>query len=371
MDKSTKIAKESTISFFGMGFGQLLRYLFTTVLARLAGADMLGIYSIANAITRIFEVIGKLGLDQGIIRYVSQIPNNEGKRQKILSALKMGIISSLFFMLIQILLAKWLATNIFDDITILNQVIAIHAISLPFCIIIHIASNATQAYKILKYKMLVTEIQNPIILLITMIIVYFSFSVEYMIMIPVIISSVLGSFTINIFIRRISKISVLSSLTSSFDKHLLNYSLPIMFMAVLGTVLHWTDVLMLGYYTDSATVGLYHPAARTAGIIRIVLASFAGIYGPFLAEMYSNKMTLEMNKIFKLVTRWIITFASPFAIFILLFPKNIMLIFGNEFINGYNILIILTIAALIQAIFGLSGTTLNMTGFPKINLIIR
>ena len=65
-----------------------------------------------------------------------------------------------------------------------------------------------------------------------------------------------------------------------------------MFMSILGTVLHWTDVIMLGYFTDPATVGLYHPAASTAGIIRIILSSFAGIYGPLMAEMYAKKKYL-------------------------------------------------------------------------------
>jgi O-antigen/teichoic acid export membrane protein len=126
---------------------------------------------------------------------------------------------------------------------------------------------------------------------------------------------------------------------------------------------------MLGYFTDPATVGLYHPAARTAGIVRIILLSFAGIYGPLMAEMYAKKQNLEMNHLFKLVTRWITTFSLPFAILILLFPKKIMLIFGSQFLQGYPILMILVSAAFIQAVFGIGGTTLNMTGFPKMNLL--
>ena len=45
MNIAQKIAKESTISFVGMGFGQILRYIFTTLLARWAGLELLGIYS--------------------------------------------------------------------------------------------------------------------------------------------------------------------------------------------------------------------------------------------------------------------------------------------------------------------------------------
>ena len=91
MNKShpRKIAKEAVISLVGEIFGGSARYLFILLLARFAGAQLLGLYSIANAITRIFEVLGKLGLDQGVLRSVSRQNTNISKQFYILSALKM------------------------------------------------------------------------------------------------------------------------------------------------------------------------------------------------------------------------------------------------------------------------------------------
>ena len=90
MNTNIKIAKESAISFSGMVAGQVLRYIFTTLLARWVGGELLGIYSIANAVTRIFEVVGKLGLDQGVLRAVSRAKNQADKQSVIFSALKMS-----------------------------------------------------------------------------------------------------------------------------------------------------------------------------------------------------------------------------------------------------------------------------------------
>ena len=368
MKNNSIIAKESSVSFVGMGFGQFFRYLFTTLLARWVGVELIGIYSLSNAVTRIFEVIAKMGLDQGVLRAINRKNNNADKIKVILSALRMGFISSLFFMCIQILIANWLTINVFHQSSILSQVIIIHAFSLPLYILIHISSHSIQAYKILKYKIFVNEIQNPLILLLSMIFMYLYVSKEQAITFPIVITSLFGLFTINIFLRKISSVSILSIKSGRIDKKLLNYSLPIMFMSVLGTFLHWTDTFMLGYYTDTLTVGLYHPAARTAGIIRLLLLAFSGIYGPIIAEMYMRKQKIEMDNLFKLVTRWVTTFSIPFLILILVFSKKIMLIFGIDFVSGHSILVILALAAFIQAIFGIGGTTLNMTGFPKVNL---
>ena len=200
MNINLKIVKESAISFSGMGIGQFLRYLFTTLIARWVGVELLGVYSISNAITRIFEVIGKLGLDQGVIRAISREENPEKKRSVILSALKMGSISGIILMIIQILIANWLVETIFNQTSLLSKVIIIHAISIPFYIIIHIAANSTQAYKLLKYKIFVTEIQNPLILLLSMIICYFFFTSETAIIIPVVIAAITGFIVINIFL---------------------------------------------------------------------------------------------------------------------------------------------------------------------------
>jgi len=368
LNLAEKISKEAAISFTGMGLGQLFRYLFTTLLARWAGVELLGIYSLANAVTRISEVVGKLGLDQGILRKVSREENLENKQTAILSALKMGSISGLIFMLVQIAIAGYLAENLFNQSSLLTKVIVIHALSLPFYIIIHISAFSTQAFKLLKYKIVVTEIQNPLILLLAMLVCYFFYSAESAIIIPVVISAVLGCLTISLFLKKISGVNLLSVQKGVLDRDLLNYSLPIMFISILGTILHWTDVIMLGYFTDPTTVGLYHPAARTAGIIRIVLLSFAGIYGPLMAEMFVKKQTSEMNHLYKLVIRWITTFSLPIAILILIYPRKVMLIFGGDFLSAYPILMVLAAAAFIQAVFGIGGSALNMAGFPKINL---
>ncbi len=369
MNTNIKIAKESAISFSGMGLGQLFRYLFTTLLARWAGMELLGIYSISNAVTRIMEVIGKLGLDQGILRKVSRAEKEKDKQTAIRSALKMGLVSGMIIMLVQIGIADWLSTYFFHETTLLTMVITIHALSLPFYILIHISAFSTQGYKILKHKIFVSEIQNPFTLLLVMVLFYFLFSAESSIILPVVIASIFGLITISISLRKVTGVNLLSLMEGKFNRKLINYSIPIMFISILGTVLHWTDVFMLGYFTDTSTVGLYHPAARTAGIIRMIFLSFAGIYGPIMAEIFAKKLQIEMEHIFKLVTRWIFTFSLPFALLIFIYPKKVMLIFGGDFIIGYPILMILLIASFIQAIFGIGGTTLNMTGFPKINLI--
>jgi hypothetical protein len=87
MNIVSKIAKESTITFSGMMYGNINRYLYTALLARWVGVEYLGIYSLANAIMLIGEVIAKMGLETGVMRFVSRLDPETDKFQiqKIIS----------------------------------------------------------------------------------------------------------------------------------------------------------------------------------------------------------------------------------------------------------------------------------------------
>ena len=105
MNLSQKIAKESTITFSGMVYGNINRYLYTALLARWVGVEYLGIYSLANAIMLISEVIAKMGLETGIMRFISRLDPKTEKYQIqniIHSSLKM---TGIFSILIAIVLA--------------------------------------------------------------------------------------------------------------------------------------------------------------------------------------------------------------------------------------------------------------------------
>jgi len=367
-----KIAKESTISFVGMGYGQFVRYLFTALLARLVGVHYLGIYSLGNSITNIAGVLGTVGTDVGIMRYVSMRDLMKDKKSikiDILSTLKMGLVFSIIVMLAQILFSKWLVESVFHESSLLRNVLIVYALSLPFTALMMIAVFATQGFQLLKYKVFVESILNPTILIVSMIFLYFAFSSELAIILPTLLTGIVGFIVANYFLKKVSDVNIFNILNASFSKEILTYSVPIMFTMVLGSLLHWMDVLMLGYFIDAETVGLYHPAARTAGLQQSILIVFAGIFAPMFSRYYAQNDIMGMNHIYKLVSRWVLTIIVPVLILIILFPTKIMLLFGADFTQSASVLIILTIGTSIFAVFGISSTALVVSGYQKINLV--
>ena len=368
---SGKIAKEATISFMGMGFGDGARYLFTAILARFAGVEFLGIYSLASSVTRIGEVFGRAGLHSGVMRFVSRLDKEteiETVRQRILSGLKLGLLFGIVIMILQIALADWLAFELFNGSDLLKTVLIISAVSLPFATIMAISAFATQGYKLLKYKVMVLNIIRPAIMLVCVLVSISFFTKDTAVKYPLLISAVISSFAAIIFLNKLTNIKISQIFSGVIDKELLRFSYPLMFVTILGTLMHWMDILMLGYFTDTTTVGLYHPAARTAGLLRTVLLAFMGIFAPMMSDYHRQGEVGEMGKLYKLIVRWIVSLSLPLAIIIIIYSKKIMMLFGVQYLSASNVLMVLTTAAFIQTLFGGGGQTLTMTGFTKVNL---
>jgi O-antigen/teichoic acid export membrane protein len=368
MNTISKIAKESTITFSGMIYGNINRYLYTAILARWVGTEYLGVYSLANAIMIIIEMVSKMGLETGIMRFVSRLDIKSQKKEIksiIESALKMVIIFSLALSIILIFFSTYLV-EFFNGNNLLKKTIIIFACAIPFNVLTLIAAFATQGFKLLKYKVLITQFLNPSILLLTMIVIISSFSKELAIMLPMFITAIIGCFSMLIILRNLSGINIKSTIDAKFNRDLLRYSIPLMLVSILQVLMHWMDILMLGYFTDASTVGLYHPAARTAGLLQALLLSFMSIYAPMISEMHSKQNFEEIERIYKLITRWLITFSIPISIILILFSSKVLLIFGSEYTSGATVLRLLTLGAFFQIIFGAAGPLLSMSGYTKL-----
>lgn len=371
MNIAKKIGKESSITFAGLLYGNLNRYIYTALLARWVGPEYLGIYSIANSIMLISEVFAKMGLETGIMRFVSRL-NPEVDKEKINlligSSLKMVTFFSLSVMIVLIISSGTIVDNYFNGQSLLKFVIIIFAITIPFNSLIQISAFATQGFKRLKYKTIVTQFLNPTILLLTMIFCYWFMSSEYTITIPILATGIIGFLFMFVILKNVSGLKNNQIIKSDINYELLKFSYPLMFVTILQTLMHWMDILMLGYFTNLLTVGLYHPAARTAGLLQALLLSFLSIYAPLVSQFHSEGDKAKLSNTYQLVNRWLLIFATPISAVFILFPEKVLLLFGPQYLESSQVLVLLTIGTFTQAILGVAGPTLSMSGHTKLVL---
>ena len=73
-----------------------------------------------------------------------------------------------------------------------------------------------------------------------------------------------------------------------------------------------------------------------------------------------------MSRLYKLVSRWLITFSIPISLVFILYPTKVMLLFGPNYMESACVLVLLTIATFIQTTLGAAGPVLSMSGYTRL-----
>jgi O-antigen/teichoic acid export membrane protein len=369
VSRNALIAGQAGFSFAGFLFGQTARFGYNLVVARLLGVEALGIYALAIAVIQIAEVVAVSGLDSALLRFVS-LHGRDPLRQSgaIGSALKTSITLSLFVTLLLLLFSAPIASQL-NGSRLLQLTLCCYAAAIPFNVATLLFGHAMQGFQQLKPKIIATQVISPLLLLLLTILFRYTAGQDAALFFPFVLAGAGAFFWIRPRLAAITGLLPSDILYARTDKAMMAYALPFMAVSLLSMMSHWLDVMMLGILTDTATVGLYHPAARTAGLLRSVLLAFTGIAAPMIAELHTGRQNEEIGRIYKMVTRWIVTVVLPPAILFMVLPEAVLSVFGARFAAGGAVaLLLLTAASFLQATFGLSATVLAMTGHARLSL---
>jgi len=368
LNRNSVIASQAGFSFAGFLFGQAFRFGFNLLVARVLDPDALGTYALAVAVVQISEVLAIAGLDSGLLRFVS-INSSDPLRQRaaIGSALKTSLFLSLFVTLLLLFFSGHIASMLHGS-HLLRLTLCCYAAAIPFNVATMLYGHAIQGFKKLQPKIIATQVVSPMLLLLVTLLFRYTAGQEAALFFPFALSAAMAFFWIRPYLSKISGVLPMDIVRASADRNMMVYALPFMVVSLLSMMTYWLDVVMLGMLTDTATVGLYHPAARTAGLIRAVLLAFAGIAAPMIAALHTGSENAEIGRIFKMVTRWILGLVVPPVILFMLVPEPVLGIFGTRFTAGSNALVLLTAASFLQVSFGLSSTVLAMTGYARLSL---
>jgi len=368
LNRNSVIAGQAGFSFAGFLFGQASRFGFNLLVARVLDADALGTYALAVAVMQISEVLAIAGLDSGLLRFIS-VHSSDALRQKAVigSALKTSFFLSISIVLLLLLFSGRIALILHGSHR-LQLTLCCYAVAIPFNVATMLYGHAIQGFRQLQPKIIATQVVSPLLLLLLTIVFRYMVGQEAALIFPFALSAAIAFFWIRPYLSKISGVLPLDIVRATPDRAMLLYALPFMVVSLLSMMTHWLDVMMLGMLTDTATVGLYHPVARTAGLIRAVLLSFAGIAAPMIAALHTGSDNAEIGRIYKMVTRWIFGLVIPPVLLFILLPEPVLGVFGQRFTAGSHALILLTAASLLQVSFGLSSTVLAMTGYARLSL---
>jgi O-antigen/teichoic acid export membrane protein len=367
-------AKGSIIGFGGSIAGKIFALVLQVAISRFFGPEFFGLFITGIITCQFFRIMGSLGLAKGGLRFLAIAV--EQKKIKSLpgifaTVIIFSIIPGIVTSIILYHISPFIATTWFNDNEMV-MVLKLFSFSVPFLILLRTVSELSRGFKTIKYSILIEDLIFPISQIVFFLIFYYFHYGFYSVVYSFITGCILSAALIILIVRyQIKKIFAQQYSADKFRnlifplpwREILKFSLPFIPIALSLIGYNYVDVIMLNIFSDSQNVGLYAAASRLGLIFSMIFMSSSKIFTPLVAASYGVNKNDNIKLLYQAITRWMLYINIPIFIFVLLYSEQIMMLFGNKFLeNCPRTLIILSAGHIFASITGGVGIILTMTG---------
>lgn len=355
------------MSSVGQGISRLLGYATQVALARMYGPAQLGFYVLGISIVQLINILSQFGMDNGVVRYVAHY-RAEGDEARVRGTILLALGATLGLSLVFSGLV-FFGAGILADLygkPFLVSTFRAFALSIPFFAVMSISLWAMQGFGTVKHATFVEQVLRPLANL-GLVVVFYLLGVQVLGAIAAyVLSMALGSAIALYYLRRIfPKLLDRKAPVRYEARELVGGSLPLMVASATNYANVWATTAILGVFVPAREVGIYNAASRTAALSGLVLMAFSGIFSPIVSNLYRQGTVDHLSSLYKDVSRWTFTGSLVFFLLIVLLSRDILAVFGEQFVSGWPAMILIATAGLFGASVGLTGRVLAMTGHEK------
>jgi O-antigen/teichoic acid export membrane protein len=362
------VAKGSAVAFWSRLYAVALGYVITLIIARVLGPKLMGSFFLGFAILSVLSTFCQMGLGSGLIKFLSiglLDEDYEYIKNILLFSIKCILGVSIGIAALVFISRDLLSLHVFSDPD-LKLVLFFIAATLPFYSLFLFSVEALKSFK--KIGRL-TAIQNLFFPTVRLLFLVFLFWIGLRLgspLISLLLATVLSLAAFSFLLKRLIPQGTYNSDRALDARELFSVSIPLYLSFIMFLLISWTDTVMLGIFDTAREVGLYTAAAKTAAFVGFFLIAVNYILPPLAAQLYGKGEKRELESLARRTARWNLIFSLTVTIAFLLFGKEILALFGYEFIIAYIPLIFLSMGQVVNAGAGSVGYILAMTGYQKI-----
>ena len=356
-DILNKSSRVFTLRIASIISGFFLMYLITNIY----GAEGMGIFALSQTILMIMVMLSVFGTDTASLKYSSQYFNNNDYSKLnsfYFSILKFVIVSSFFISIIIFFIKGEL--SVFFNKNLLNH--SLFFISLSILPMSFININSESLRGIGRYS-LFTTFRYVLIPVFTIIFIYI-YGNNNDLLIPIkayaISICIISLLSFISLFKEIKFFKYFSNINSNLND-VIKYSFPVLISNSMLLLIQWIDIIILGYFETSNTVGVYSVIMKISLFSSVILFSINSIVASEFSRLYSLEKMVDLRVLIKKSSKIIFFITIPILILIVYFSKSILGYFGFEFIMANKTLHILIAGQFINILCGSVGYILMMT----------
>jgi O-antigen/teichoic acid export membrane protein len=363
-------AKGGSVLMFGRLVNYVTRFAITFALARLMGAENYGLYNLAVSAGMIAGAISVFGLDSTMTRYIA-ILNGRNDRRGVWGAIQIGVGGTLLLSVLTstalFSLSSLIAEYVFHD-SRLAPLLQLASLTVPFLALSDVLAGATRGFKRMSDTVIAQNIAQPLIRLILIVLLALvGFSI------PVAIlafgaADLCASLILLYFLNKRFHLRRSLATGTRHPGEIIGFTVPLGLSDLMTTFRSYLQTLLIGSLDTIRGVGVFSIANQVNQIGNIFHASMNQSARPLIAELNDQGKQSQVQHIYQTTTRWVVTLNIPMILIVMLFPTQIISIFGKSFVEGAPALAIMGLVNLINVATGMCGMVLDMTGHTRMKL---
>lgn len=357
-------------SFFAIGHivSKIAGFLVNLILTRTLGPGLYGIYAYGTTIMSFITVFTDLGTDKALMKFIPEYEDDPRRQNQIIGLVAATVITA--SVLVSILL--YVFAPLINDLTLgyplFVDVLQILAIALPFKASITGIKSSFQGLELPKYQIFISKITMSVSrLVLTGLAILLGYALLGAITAVVLAWVVTFGVGVALFFSRTSLRFALTT-TKSKIIEFYNFSLPLTIGRLGGVLQERTDILMVGIFLASDVVGVYKIAVVLAGFLQLPLLAFNQIFPSVASRLYANNELAELDAVYSQVTRWTLTATLLPTLGLVIYPTEVLTVFGQNFAAGREILVLFALSQFVYAAVGSSGYLLTMSGHQYLTM---
>jgi O-antigen/teichoic acid export membrane protein len=367
-DRSVRgIARGGGLNLAGAILGQAAVFGVVLLLARVLDQGQVGRYAQAYATLTLLGLLALSGFRAGVTRFVAvHLADDDpaAVRGTVRLALAVSGGSAALLGVVLALAAPWLAERLHDPA--LTAGLRLMALTLPASTLCEAALAATRGWRSQKAFTLIGQIYEPVCRLV-LTAVFLLAGVGLTGAFWAIVAAGWSAAILALLALR-RRLAALDGARRTYrPRQLFSFSTVSWVSSLASTGLIWLDVLLLGFFANP-DIGVYNVATRLVTVAVFVLAPLNAAFGPYLAHLYHRGEMDEVRGSYRAVTGWIVRLSLPAFAALLVFPGELLRLFGGAFVAGAAVTVILAAGQLVNAATGPCGTVLNMSGRVALNM---
>lgn len=358
------IVKGGSLTLFARILNAILLLVINLLVARLHGSGVVGVLAIINSFLNITFLFNLFGTNTAVLRlvpeYTSKYSGSFGR--KVWNRIQTLVLAFSPIVSVCIIVIGLIWDRISPASQISLPYFYVAAILTPFFSFIKLNTEALRAFlntKLYALANILPSAANLVILLILVTIRRDGTDPIWAFTGSNVIIWIATTFMVIMILPRENQQEPVVQIPY---RDIISISLPMGISFGITQGMNYLDTIILGIYRPEAEVGVYSTVVKLAALTSFVIYSINAVSASKFSELHFSRRSTELFALAKKSSNLIFWASLPILVILVIFGRQLLGIFGNDFQTGYLAMVILVSSQFFDAIGGSNSLYLNMTG---------